>query len=34
MDKLFLTIINMSMTGAFVIAAICIVRLPLKKAPK
>lgn len=34
MDKLFLTILNMSMTGAFVIAAICLVRLPLKKAPK
>ena len=34
MDKLFLTIVNMSLTGAFVIAAICLVRLPLKKAPK
>lgn len=34
MDKLFLTVLNMSLTGAFVIAAICIVRLPLKKAPK
>ncbi|WHH59313.1 M56 family metallopeptidase [Petroclostridium sp. X23] len=34
MDKLFLTILNMSLTGAFVIAAICLVRLPLKKAPK
>ena len=34
MDKLFLTILNMSFTGAFVIAAICLVRLPLKKAPK
>lgn len=34
MDKLFLTILNMSMTGAFVIAAICLARLPLKKAPK
>lgn len=33
MDKLFLTILNMSLTGAFVIAAICLVRLPLKKAP-
>lgn len=34
MDKLFLTILNMSLTGAFVIAVICLVRLPLKKAPK
>lgn len=34
MDKLFLAILNMSLTGAFVIAAICLVRLPLKKAPK
>jgi len=34
MDKLFLVILNMSLTGVFVIAAICIARLPLKKAPK
>ncbi|MCL1793961.1 MAG: M56 family metallopeptidase [Oscillospiraceae bacterium] len=34
MDKLFLAIFNMSLTGAFVIAAICVARLPLKKAPK
>ncbi len=34
MDKLFLTILNMSLTGAFVITAICFARLPLKKAPK
>lgn len=34
MAKLFLSILNMSLTGAFVIAAICLVRLPLKKAPK
>ena len=34
MDKLFLSILNMSMTGAFVIAAICLARLLLKKAPK
>ena len=34
MDSLFLTILNMSITGAFVIAAICLARLPLKKAPK
>ncbi len=34
MDKLFLTILNMSLTGTFVILGICLVRLPLKKAPK
>jgi len=34
MDSLFLTILNMSITGAFVIAAICLARLPLRKAPK
>ena len=34
MDKIFLTVLNMSLTGAFVILAICIARLPLKKAPK
>lgn len=34
MDKLFLSILNMSLIGAFVIAVICIARLPLKKAPK
>ena len=34
MDRLFLTILNMSLTGAFVIAAICLVRVPLRKAPK
>ncbi len=34
MDKLFLTLLNMSLTGAFVIAAICVARLSLKKAPK
>jgi len=34
MDGLFLTILNMSMTGAFVVIAICLARLPLKKAPK
>jgi len=34
MDNLFLAILNMSLTGAFVIAAICVARLPLKKAPK
>lgn len=34
MDKIFLTILNMSLTGAFVITVISLVRLPLKKAPK
>lgn len=34
MDSLFLVVLNMSLTGAFVIAAICLARLPLKKAPK
>ena len=31
---LFLLILNMSLTGAFVIAAICLARLPLRRAPK
>ena len=34
MDKLFLTILNMSITGAFVIAAISLARLPIKNTPK
>jgi beta-lactamase regulating signal transducer with metallopeptidase domain len=34
MDRLFLTILNMSLTGAFAIAAICLLRLPLKRVPK
>ena len=34
MDNVLLTILNMSLTGAFVIAAICLARLPLRKAPK
>jgi len=34
MDKLFLTILNMSLTGSFVITAVCLLRLLLKKAPK
>jgi len=34
MDKIFLTFLNMSLTGTYVIAAICLVRLLLKKAPK
>ena len=33
-DSAFLTILNMSLTGAFVIAAVCLARLPLRKAPK
>lgn len=34
MEKVFLSVLNMSLTGAFVIVAIMLVRLPLKKAPK
>jgi beta-lactamase regulating signal transducer with metallopeptidase domain len=34
MDKLFLSVLNMSLTASFVIAAIMLARLPLKKAPK
>jgi beta-lactamase regulating signal transducer with metallopeptidase domain len=34
MDKLFLTVLNMSITGAFAVAAICVARLPLKNTPK
>lgn len=34
MDKLFLTVLNMSLSGAFVIAVICLTRILLKKAPK
>ena len=34
MDKLFLSVLNMSLVGAFVIAVVCLVRIPLKKAPK
>jgi len=34
MANLFITILNMSLTGAFVIAAICLVRFFLKKSPK
>jgi len=34
MTNLFLAILNMSLTGAFVICIICLARLPLKKAPK
>jgi len=34
MDKIFLTVLNMSLTGSFVIAVILNVRMFLKKAPK
>jgi len=34
MDKVLMTVLNMSLTGAFVIAAICLARFPLRKAPK
>jgi hypothetical protein len=34
LDRLFFMILDMSLTGAFVIAAICSARLLLKKVPK
>ena len=34
MDRVLMTVLNMSLTGAFVIAAICLARFPLRKAPK
>ncbi|MDR2956967.1 MAG: M56 family metallopeptidase [Coriobacteriales bacterium] len=34
MDKLLLTVVNMSLTGSFVILVICLARLPLKRLPK
>ena len=34
MDKLFLLVLNMSITGTFVVAVICFARLTLNKAPK
>ena len=34
MDLLFLAVLNMSITGAFVVMAICLVRLLLRKVPK
>jgi len=34
MNEMFLTVLNMSITGSFVIAAVCLARLLLKKAPK
>ena len=34
MNSIFLSILNMSLIGAFVIIAICLVRQPLKLAPK
>ena len=34
MSSMFITILNMSLTGAFVIAVICLARLLLKRSPK
>ena len=34
MNSIFLTILHMSLTGSFVIAAVCLARLLLKRAPK
>lgn len=34
MDKLFLTVLNMSITGGFVILILCLARYLLKRAPK
>ena len=34
MNTIFLTVLNMSITGSFVIAAVCIARMLLKRAPK
>lgn len=34
MEELFRVVLNMSLTGAFVILAVMLLRLPLKKAPK
>ena len=34
MNNIFLTVLHMSLTGSFVIAAVCLARLLLKKAPK
>jgi len=34
MEKFFLAILNMSLTGSFVVIVICLARLVLKKAPK
>lgn len=34
MENMFLSVLNMSLTASFVIAAIMLARLPLKKAPK
>lgn len=34
MERIFLSVLNMSMTASFVIAAIILARIPLKKAPK
>lgn len=34
MDKLFISVLNMSLTAAYVVIGICLARIPLKKAPK
>ncbi|WP_313582114.1 M56 family metallopeptidase [Lacrimispora sp.] len=34
MERIFLTVLNMSLTASFVIAAIILARIPLKRAPK
>lgn len=34
MDKLFLSVLNMSIIGTFIIAVIILARIPLKRAPK
>ena len=34
MDKLFFQVLNMRLTGSFVILAMCLIRLPLKRVPK
>ena len=34
MNNIFMTVINMSVTGSFVILAVCLARLLLKRAPK
>ncbi|MDR0923719.1 MAG: M56 family metallopeptidase, partial [Hungatella sp.] len=34
MERIFMSVLNMSLTASFVIATIILARLPLKKAPK
>jgi beta-lactamase regulating signal transducer with metallopeptidase domain len=33
-NQVFLTILNMSLVGAFVVIAVCLARIPLRRAPK